>query len=459
MSRRFRITFLVVAACQGHPADPTVTIDTDPDAATPMATSAALAVLGATVQTGTLEQPDLTACCTGDQSCSGTNPSSPYARLRLPPGPGQTVPNPDANPDGTATAWRLRQDEAVIVVGLTPPSARYYGFTPYLADRYNPTTHEREQLFASLGDSWNQLVLSTASGRPFLSEFATVFTSNATTASLVTAALERAGTPAAAINIVVLRSDNTHLGLDYQADTFSFFLRVGVPASTSAIDAWLAHPPSVYRVTPGSELAANPLPTPPGRTRGSSPETLSSAVDQLGAAIQARTGGTGVALATHNVPPLFNGDYCIANNLFCAGDNRDALYGQGNTTFDLDQLAYVMVYGVNHQATGKASYSNATITYSANALGVVAVDSTEMPGSAEVFLPGDPDADSLYAFAFARDCSVAPTPYCIAVPSQGCPVLPIGAAAGLTLRAYLDPATRTGPGLGEIVVDRALLVP
>ena len=110
MSRRFRITFLVVAACQGHPADPTVTIDTDPDAATPMATSTALAVLGATVQTGTLEQPDLTACCTGDQSCSGTNPSSPYARLRLPPGPGQTVPNPDANPDGTATAWRLRQD-------------------------------------------------------------------------------------------------------------------------------------------------------------------------------------------------------------------------------------------------------------------------------------------------------------------------------------------------------------
>jgi hypothetical protein len=117
-----------------------------------------------------------------------------------------------------------------------------------------------------------------------------------------------------------------------------------------------------------------------------------------------------------------------------------------------------MVYGVDHAATGKASYSNATIAYAANALGVVAVDSTMMAGSAAVFVPNHPARDSLYAFAFARDCSVAPTPYCVTVPADGCPLLPIGAAANLTLRAYLEPATATGPAYNELVVDRALLV-
>jgi hypothetical protein len=117
-----------------------------------------------------------------------------------------------------------------------------------------------------------------------------------------------------------------------------------------------------------------------------------------------------------------------------------------------------MVYGVNHAATGKASYSNATISYKANNLGVVSVDSTHMIGSASVFLPHHPDRESLYAFAFARDCSVVPTPFCITVPSDGCPVLPTGAAASLTLRAYLEPATATGPALDELVADQALLV-
>jgi hypothetical protein len=420
-------------------------------------TATSLVVASSTVQQGRFEQPDLTPCCTGDQSCSGTNPSSPYSRVRLPPAPGQTVPNPNADPDGTATSWRLRQDEAVVVVGNTPPSARYYGFTPYLSDRYDPTIDARRPLFASLGDTWNQLVLATGGPTPFESPFAIIFTSNATTAQLTSLAFANSGV--AAINVVVLPAATTVLGIDDHADTFSFFLRVGVPDDPAALDAWLANPPAVYRVTPRSELAANPLPVPASRPRGTGvAENLSSAVNALGLAIRSRAGGT--TIATQNVDPAqFNGDACIANNQFCAGDNRDALYGSSRGTFDLDAPGrYVMVYGVNHAATGKASYSNASIVYNANALGVVAVDSTMMAGSAAVFLPNHPARDSLYAFAFARDCSVAPTPFCITVPSDGCPVLPIGEAANLTLRAYLEPATATGPAYNELVVDRALLV-
>jgi len=169
-------------------------------------------------------------------------------------------------------------------------------------------------------------------------------------------------------------------------------------------------------------------------------------------------GGTAIATANVN-PATFNGDVCIQNGTFCAGDNRDALYGTSRGTFVLDSPGrYVIVYGVNHAATGKATYSNATLSYKANSLGVVAVDSTMMPGSAQVFLPSDPNSASLYAYAFARDCSVVPTPYCITVPSDGCPLLPTGAAATLAFRAYLEPPTATGPALPELLVDRAILV-
>jgi hypothetical protein len=429
-----------------------------PDGDESQSTATSLAVTSSTVQTGRFEQPDFTACCTGDQSCSGNNPSSPYARVRLPPAPGQTVPNPNADPDGTATSWRLRQDEAVVIVGRTPPSARYYGFTPYLSDRYDATIDARRPLFASLGDTWNQLVLTTAGPTPFESPFAIIFTSNATTAQLTRLSLVRSGL--SAVNVVVLPAATTVLGLDDHADTFSFYLRIGVPDDAAAAAAWLANPPAVYRVTPASELAPNPLAAPAIRPRGTGVvEGLSSAVNALGLAIRSRVGGA-ATIATQNIDPaVFNGDVCIANKRFCAGDNRDALYGSSAGTFDLDAPGrYVMVFGVDHAATGKASYSNATISYNANSLGVVAVDSTMMAGSAAVFLPNHPARDSLYAFALARDCSVAPTPFCITVPSDGCPVLPIGAAANLTFRAYLEPATATGPAYGELVVDRALLV-
>ena len=456
MRKLLRFTVVLFIGCQASLHSGT---SSDANNASVSSLESALAASGYTTQRGSLEPPDLSACCSGAMSCSGTNPSSPYARIRLPPAPGQTVANPAANPDGTATAWRLRQDEAVVMVGTTPPSAQYYGFTPYLADRYDATLGARQPLFASLGDTWNQLVLGTAGPTPFESWFAIVFTSNATTAGVMRLALARAGIPAAAINVVVLPASTAILGLDDQADTFSFYLRVALPDDAAALNAWLTSPPAVYRFTPGRELASNPLAAPSGRPRGTGvAENLSSAVNSLGYVIKTQLGGT--AIPTANADPAgFNGDACIQSGHFCGGDNRDALYGGSVGTFVLDEPGrYVMVYGVNHAATGKATYSNATIAYHASALGVVAVDSTMMPGSAAVFLPNHPDRDSLYAYAFARDCSVVPTPYCVTVPAEGCPLLPGGAGANLTFRAYLEPATATGPAYDELLVDRAFVI-
>lgn len=107
---------------------------------------------GFTTQPGMFSFIDITDCC--DSFCFGNNPASPYASVALPPGPGQVAENPATTDDGMSTAWRLRADEAVVLVGQLPPPAAYMSFTAYLYDRADAATPSgRRVVFASLGEA------------------------------------------------------------------------------------------------------------------------------------------------------------------------------------------------------------------------------------------------------------------------------------------------------------------
>jgi hypothetical protein len=435
------------------------------DDAGPPGLSSALEEVGFTVQAGVLDEPDLESCCEPGGFCSGTNPTSPYGQLRLPPGPGQTAENPGTDAEGRSSAFRLREDEAVIVFGRTPPSCRYYGFTPYLMDRYDDGSGARVPLFASLGDTVNNLSMTTAGGA-FDERTAIVVAANQHTLDRVREALLAAGHPAEAVNVVVLPASRCVFGLDQNADTFGMMLRVAVPEDPAALDRYYEAPPvEVLRATPAVPEEVTPLPEPVIRDRGTgTAEDLRAAVDDLEAALRAAVGAFSPSATITDVPTaaafpaVFNGFSCIDRMSFCGGDNRDALYmGTGDSAFRIGP-GYLIAFGVNHQATGKASYSNAVVQYVENAMGVVALDSTQMSGTADAYLPSHPDVDLLYAVAFARDCDAVPLTSCVEVPSDGCPLLPADAEANVVFRAYLEPATRTGPDLREIVVDRVLCV-
>src|SRR5262249_44276607 len=98
----------------------------------------ALASMGFDVARGELAFPTLDCCAA--VTCFGNNPSSPYGEFFVPRGSGQTAANPGERADGTSPAWRLREDEAIVYVGPTPPHVGYFGFTPYLFDRQNGAT-------------------------------------------------------------------------------------------------------------------------------------------------------------------------------------------------------------------------------------------------------------------------------------------------------------------------------
>jgi hypothetical protein len=83
-----------------------------------------------------------------------------------------------------------------------------------------------------------------------------------------------------------------------------------------------------------------------------------------------------------------------------------------------DSNEFIIVYGVNHVATGKAMYSNFAV-YGADVWnGARAITDAAFNGSAEEYLPDNPNAKYLYVYKLARNCSESDQ-YCYEVPYGG----------------------------------------
>jgi hypothetical protein len=176
------------------------------------------------------------------------------------------------------------------------------------------------------------------------------------------------------------------------------------------------------------------------------------------------------------------------------GISRDTNYLATYPNFMLREgmNEFVIVYGVNHQKTGKATYSSFSI-YADNYRwfglddGTVLSASPDFEHSAEKYLPGDPDAQYLYAWKVARHCNPEDMPYCMEVKVNGEPGKPFvdidGIPYACTLydwhsspghpiplgpfvldeaemfflwRAYMEPATKVAPDDNELLYDRAI---
>ena len=191
-----------------------------------------------------------------------------------------------------------------------------------------------------------------------------------------------------------------------------------------------------------------------------------------------------LVLADEPWPGLQNGQYSYQGT-------RDAIYWQTFPTFKLrnDVDEYVIVYGVNHQKTGKAAYASFSAyvepvfgTGREIGLGTVTdpdFDAGGNPGdSARQYLdPDDPYyayADMLYAWKIARICNGEP--FCLEVGeptnidgvpyNNNCtpqidleidPDRPSWASdVFVAFRNYVEPATAVAADSNELVWDRAI---
>jgi hypothetical protein len=136
------------------------------------------------------------------------------------------------------------------------------------------------------------------------------------------------------------------------------------------------------------------------------------------------------------------------------GDNRDAVYlTTGAFTLGSNPGEYVLVYGVNHAASGKATYANFSVYGRDLMNGVAQVSNHDYAGTAEAYLPGNPAAPYLYVAKVSRQQE----PGSVFVPyGQGPYGIDLDLPAFIGFRAYVEPATKVGPAWGELVWDRAV---
>jgi hypothetical protein len=204
------------------------------------------------------------------------------------------------------------------------------------------------------------------------------------------------------------------------------------------------------------------------------PDGLRQALDQLAADIRSRYVGRSYRVSDLSVSfTTVTGSDCIARNIGCAADNLDALY-----SFDVNSARsgavrlgkpkdLLIITGVIHQKTGKATYVNHSVYDTKKLSGIVSVADPLLTKQSALYHagvsdPADPrlaTCSSLYAYAISYDCTGISC--CLAIPAPTA-ANPVGLAPGSPFfvmgRKYLEPRTGVRPALSEITPHRSMLL-
>ncbi|MFH0802250.1 MAG: hypothetical protein V2A78_07680 [bacterium] len=443
------------------------------------------------------------------KSCFGNNQGSPYLTYILPPAPGQNPAagqnppvhynpndpnnypaNPDFYPPGLL--YKLRNDEAIVFIGKITPKCVYFGYRSYVfyvenkpGKEYPPnsvignsTTGLYHPIFGSLGDQLNNLNIysdGTPSGKPgvpFDSVTAIIVSADRGINQRVRSALVQSGYPSYMVNDDVIPSGFVKMGLEKGKDAFSYLMRISqfenAAAGKNFLDT-LGSTSRVFRVTPQDSTALQPYPVPVLKPRGSGKsefEILSNVTEDM-EYLRSRILQTYAApgynyTELNTVIGIPEGFVAYANDVNAQGDNRDTTYLKADDfQFNSDD-DFLIIYGLNHDMSGKSIYNNAVFYGKALLNGVATVFSQLFLHSAVSYFPqGYSNADKYYVYKMARNAS--PGENCVVIPkSTG---NPDGSAYGVdnnqdvfvAFRAYIELATGIGTSYYEIQYDRAII--
>lgn len=426
-------------------------------------------------------------------SAYGNNPSTKYLTYFVPPAPGFKVPELFSKiavalgmSENVSPFWNIRPDEAIVFVGRTPPECRYFSYDHYLLGR--TYGNETRWIFANLADTVNNLDINTtgtpkgSAGNPFNQTTVIIASADKGIDQRIQAAALSAGYSGDIFNTQVLPSSLLNMGLNNTSDNFLMVIRPAYYKDKLAGDDYLNNTPAtVFRITPNQTTKLDPHKYPELRVRGTGKtefdltndlEQLRKAIlnkygdlnaKELPTSISVPTGNDGIQRGIDVVGP--DNDACYlwtvnqtVNSPTPPFPNLSQYYGfvrHQAITLGNDTDEFIIVYGVNHVATGKATYSNFAIYGADGWNGVGAIHDASFNGTAEAYLPDNPNAKYLYVYKIARNCKG--DSHCFNVPTG-----PGGYGIGLDQplfigwRLYLEKATKTGPSYSEIVYDRAM---
>jgi len=367
------------------------------------------------------------------------------------------------NTPGLIQGWQLNSDEAVVIAAKTPPECVYFSYCGFIFYKYYEKEKQRKWVWTSYNDPLNNLTIKTSGtpngikGNPFNQDTIIIITADKGTDQRIRSAAVSAGYSEDIINTYVIPSSMVKLGTGPEYDTIVFGQRMALFTDEKAGQEYVNAITAAIRVTPNTRTKLDPFPAPELRVRGTG-ETeidLQPALEELRKAILAKHSNlTAKELETYVW--LSESYDAVQTETYVAGESRDTVYLRSDTlTLGDNPDEFVIVYGVNHAATGKATYANCNFYGEAGWNGVVGIYSTEYAGSAEPYLPKNPLAKYLYVCKFARSCGSEKT--CVAVPTgPKAHGVQLDEPAFIGFRAYMEPATKVGPAFTELLYDRVV---
>ena len=426
-------------------------------------------------------------------SVYGNNPATKYLLYLVPPASGHEVTGTISEiiqflgvNSKVTPFWSLRPDEAVVFVGRTPPECRYFSLDQFLMER--TYGDETRWIFAPFGDTVNNMVINTegtpdgSPGNPYDQTTIVVSTADKGIDQRIRAAAQNAGYSEGIINTLVLPSAMLNLGVENDSDTFAVFIRGSLFADEQAGNDYIDNKPAaVFRITPNESAEPDPYDMPEIRVQGTGTTEfdLMDDLEELRIAILDRYADLNATELPTSIGLNAGTDY-IQTGFDGYGPTNDALYLWTATqtiasptppfpdlsqyysylqdspiTLANDTNEFIIVYGVNHVATGKATYQN-FVPYGADIWnGVGMITDQDFNGTAEEYLPDNPDAKYLYVYKIARNCEG--DPHCYELPyGRGGYGIDLDQPLFIAWRMYLEEATKTGPSYSEIVYDRAI---
>ncbi len=444
------------------------------------------------------------------ESCYGNNAAAPYILPVVPYWENEFIDTAlvsafGPTKDGYGATFRFDRSEAILIFGILPPPAAYFGIQTYLFSREGtmntnsvpyrylesnapfrlplffatiPGNPKRVQVFSSLSNNNNHVVIERQSGAAFDQERYFIITPDRNMDAVVRAALGRRAT------------DNTHIfteplpstiwtGVHEQADDFMVLLRYSMPYDTGKTgtpsDAWRKSPSLVLLRIRDANQTQTPVLYPPVtfETRtADSEDWLKPDLDSLIAEVAAKWGQPCAAadcsdrsfpLGDLQTPPInLVGPECTEIGMNCLGDTQDTTYHLG-LPLTVDNGEVYAVVGTLGTRTGNASYTGLSINNSLYKKGVANIDDAQRQDTAMEFADKVRNADKFYVYYITQECSgleALTDGHCQSITEEMIPpCLPDVEACGYPVvvqRNYTRPGTARGPDSRLVLPPRIL---
>ncbi|MDP4146914.1 MAG: hypothetical protein Q8936_20980 [Bacillota bacterium] len=438
------------------------------------------------------------------------NAGAPYATYLLPPAPNQDPapaqkPPKGYIPNGTdnypanieyaapGLDYKLRADEAIVLIGKTPPPAYNFSYRSYLgfvenepSKDYSDTitagnehTGFYHNIGASMGDQINNHNIWTdntpygAPGSPFDSSTIIITTADRGINKQMRDALVNSGFSPGIMNDDNIPKGLVNLGLEKGKDTFSFIMRAAIWLDYDT--GWnyinnLENYVKVLRITPKTTYPTqDPWPIPnlkkheTGTTEFQVVPYARNEMNYLRNEIIKKYENEEYEPADLNSKLwILDGYEGILQDVAVYYDNRDGLYIRTDNFQLKTDEDFVIIYGVDHAQTGFATFFNISFYGEELWNGVSGANITdELKYPATEYFPKDyKNSKYYYAVKMARkteEGNEVIIPYSTGNPKGSAYGVDNNEDAYVGFRIYANPETNVAPAIFDTIWSRAIL--